>query len=327
MEHKKEHEFKKFPIYKAFWKLSELENEAGNVDDSMNYLKKSYENCKDFRRKAHLNITKASLIRQQNESEKAQELILSSLSIIRNQKIDENEIYLAQGYQELGNIFEKKDPKKSLEFFEKAFTILETYIGFKHENTTKSAIQLGKVLVQQEKETYAIHILEKALVAAEILNLSVEQISNAGLYLGKAYSSLKKFQLQRTTLTRVIRIAKEKVEEEGESISSKISLYKLENMLAICRLFLGDFKEAFFIFKTLASAEEKLMPEWRNLNENEVQIELSARYFFSGISLFELGDFENSKKNFMLAKKIYKKIGNEKFKNHCDEYLTKIIDQ
>ena len=118
----------------------------------------------------------------------------------------------------------------------------------------------------------------------------------------------------------------EKVEEEGKSWTSRMCLYKLENMLAICRLFMGDFKEAFFIFKTLETKEEKLMPHWKNSNEEEAQNELAARYFFSGITLYEMKDLEPSKKNFIHAKKIFKKIGNEKYKNHCDEYLQKLIE-
>ena len=107
IEKEKKHEFKTFPIYKIFWKLSEQQLSNGNIEVALNYLNKSIENCKETKRYPHLNITKASIIIHQNKIEEAQKLLLDAISLIRNQKIDENEIYLAKAYQQLGNIFEK----------------------------------------------------------------------------------------------------------------------------------------------------------------------------------------------------------------------------
>jgi superfamily I DNA/RNA helicase len=107
LNNEKTHEFKKFPIYKAFWKISELQKDAGELLDSFDNLEKSFEHCKDIQKIPHLNITRASLFRRQNITEEAIQLLNESLENMKlNTKARNNEIHIAKAHQELGKIFE-----------------------------------------------------------------------------------------------------------------------------------------------------------------------------------------------------------------------------
>jgi hypothetical protein len=68
------------------------------------------------------------------------------------------------------------------------------------------------------------------------------------------------------------------------------------------------------------------MPEWKNLDLMDAENELVTRLFFNALTLFEIKDVENSKKLFIQAKKLYRKMGNEKFKETCDQYLVKLTE-
>jgi hypothetical protein len=60
---------------------------------------------------------------------------------------------------------------------------METFSGWSDIHTVKYAIDFGRLLTMEEKSTYAIHVLEKALVAAEIMDLSILELTNIGLNL------------------------------------------------------------------------------------------------------------------------------------------------
>jgi tetratricopeptide (TPR) repeat protein len=137
---------------------------------------------------------------------------------------------------------------------------------------------------------------------------------------------LKKFQLQRSILTRTSGIVEKKTKIQGKSLESGICYYKLKNMLAICRIMTFNYQDAYFIFKLLSEMEPNLMPEWKNLDLMDAENELVTRLFFNALTLFEIKDVENSKKLFIQAKKLYRKMGNEKFKETCDQYLVKLTE-
>jgi tetratricopeptide (TPR) repeat protein len=137
---------------------------------------------------------------------------------------------------------------------------------------------------------------------------------------------LKKFQLQRSILTRTSGIVEKKTKIQGKSLESGICYYKLKNMLAICRIMTFNYQDAYFIFKILSEMEPNLMPEWKNLDAMDAENELVTRLFFNALTFFEIKDVENSKKLFIQAKKLYRKMGNEKFKETCDQYLVKLTE-
>jgi tetratricopeptide (TPR) repeat protein len=137
---------------------------------------------------------------------------------------------------------------------------------------------------------------------------------------------LKKFQLQRSILTRTSGIVEKKTKIQGKTLESGICYYKLKNMLAICRIMTSNYQDSYFIFKLLSEMEPKLLPEWRNFDLNDAENEYVTRLFFNAITFFEIKDIENAKKHFIQAKKIYKRMGNEKFKETCDQYLIKLTE-
>jgi hypothetical protein len=109
LSNEKTHEFQKFPIYKAFWKISELSKESGEMLDAYDNLEKSLEHCKDIQKIPHLNISKASLFRHQKITDEAVELLNESLENMKlNTKGRNNETYIAKAHSELGKIFEEK---------------------------------------------------------------------------------------------------------------------------------------------------------------------------------------------------------------------------
>lgn len=98
--------------------------------------------------------------------------------------------------------------------------------------------------------------------------------------------------------------------------------YKIENMLAACKVLKEEVNLGSFLFQKVIDNEFKNFRVWSEKYKQDFDKELSKRHFYYGIACFKTGKFEKAKDEFEKGQAVYRdKLKDEKFSKVIGEYI------
>ncbi len=237
-------------------------------------------------------------------------------------------------YEKAGDLINRGKLKEAVGDMERAFTILEGFYGWVDSLTCRVGASLSRVYLDVGRLDFGIILAEKTLIGMELYPtmFDLDELTSLGIYLARAYEKKKYFPYQQATITRTFNLLKRRKSMEDEQLYQEC-IFRLENILASCKYFAGEYPVAYTILKKLndqATNDRNFMDSWMARDAPEAGLELAFMKYFRGATYIRMGELEPGMTAFNESKDKFVELGRDdwvkRVETTMDEAMQKLTE-